>query len=125
MTQTQKSENTRIAQITEKPAKKVRGVPFKKGEDPRRNTTGQNKGSVSLTAMIRKKIRTLSPDGKREALEILADNIIQDALDSSDNMRKLIWNYLDGLPKANLDITSGGEELRNLTASIKKIAENK
>lgn len=75
------------------------------------NPNGRPEGSISLTAMIKKKLELLSPDGKRQAIEMLADNIIQDALDSSDNMRKLIWNYLDGLPKFSGDFTSGGEPL--------------
>jgi hypothetical protein len=69
------------------------------------NIDGKPLGSISLTAMIKKKLQLLSPDGKRQAIEVLADNIIQDGLDSSDNMRKLIWNYLDGLPKQGIDIT--------------------
>ena len=66
-------------------------------------------GTVSLTLMIKKRLRELTPDGKREAIEMLADNIIQDALDSSDNMRKLIWNYIDGLPKQSIELEGKGE----------------
>jgi len=68
------------------------------------NPNGRPIGSISLTDQIRKRIQELSPDQKRTALEWLADNIIQDALDGRDTQVKLVWNYLDGLPKANLDI---------------------
>lgn len=38
----EKRENTEIT------AKEVRGVPFKKGEDPRRNTDGRPQGSLDF-----------------------------------------------------------------------------
>lgn len=75
------------------------------------NPKGKPKGALSLTAAIKRRLRYLTPDGKRDAMEMLADNIIQDALDSSDKMRTLIWNYLDGLPQSKVDITSGGEKI--------------
>ena len=70
---------------------------------------GRPKDSISLTSAIKRRLRELTPDGKREAIEMLADNIIQDALDSSDNMRKLIWNYIDGLPKQSIELEGKGE----------------
>ncbi len=66
---------------------------------------GRKEGSISLTAVIKRKLKELHPDGKREAIEVLADNIIQDALDSNNKMRGLIWNYVDGMPKQSLEIS--------------------
>ena len=53
--------------------------------------------------MVKRKLIALRPDGQREAIEVLADNIIQDALDSSDRMRELIWNYVDGKPTQRIE----------------------
>lgn len=61
------------------------------------NPAGRPKG-LSLTEVIKQRLKELSPDGKRSALEWMADNIIQDALDHDNSMRKLLWNYLDGMP---------------------------
>ena len=97
--------------------------PWKPGESG--NPKGRPEGTISLTSMIKKKLELLSPDGKRQAIEVLADNIIQDALDSSDNMRKLVWNYLDGLPKFSGDFTSGGEPLGVIFLPRRKQDENK
>lgn len=60
---------------------------------------------LSLTEAIRQRLKELTPDQKRTALDFLADNIIQDALDHDNSMRKLIWNYLDGMPAQGLEIT--------------------
>ncbi|OGT24615.1 MAG: hypothetical protein A2W47_07110 [Gammaproteobacteria bacterium RIFCSPHIGHO2_12_38_15] len=92
--------------------------PIKNGEQTDRDITtgkfikgnkggpGRPEGSISLTTEIKKRLLLLSPDQKRTALEWLADNIIQDALDSNNKMRQMIWNYLDGLPKQSLEIES-------------------
>ena len=61
------------------------------------NPAGRPKG-LSLTEAIRRRLKELTPDDKRTALDFLADNIIQDALEHNNAMRKLIWNYLDGMP---------------------------
>ena len=68
------------------------------------NPAGRPEGSVSLTSMIKAKLEQMSPDGKRKALEVLAENIIQDALENNNKMRQLIWNYVDGMPRQGIDI---------------------
>ena len=75
---------------------------FKKGQSG--NPKGKPKGTISLTSMIKRKLQELVPDGKRQAIEMLADNIIQDALEHNNKMRQLIWNYVDGMPKQGIDI---------------------
>lgn len=95
------SEDT--ADFTAKKQKKrIVGRPFQKGVSG--NPKGRPKGSISLTSVIKRKLKEMSPDGKREAVEMLADNIIQDALDNNNKMRQLIWNYIDGLPKQNIKL---------------------
>jgi len=91
-----KSDNTAKERWIEYQEK--RGGKFKRGNP------GKPRGSLSLTAMIKKKLKTMSPDERRSALEALAENIIQDALESNNKMRQLIWNYLDGMPRQGIDI---------------------
>lgn len=76
---------------------------------------GRPKGSISLTERMRHRLAQLDPSTKREIIDRLIDNILQDALESestlSGKMRELIWNYIDGKPQQYTDITSGGEKL--------------
>ena len=58
----------------------------------------------SLTEAIKKRLKELSPDNKRTVLEWMADNILQDALDHDNTMRKLLWNYVDGMPHQSVDL---------------------
>ena len=117
MTKKQAKHNREKADETAKKQHRVIGRPFLPGVSG--NPKGRPKDSISLTTAIKRRLRELTPDGKREAIEMLADNIIQDALDSSDNMRKLIWNYIDGLPKQSTKIEIEGE-LPVRVISIKK-----
>jgi len=117
MTKKQVKHNREKADKTTKKQHRIIGRPFPPGISG--NPKGRPKDSISLTSAIKRRLRELTPDGKREAIEMLADNIIQDALDSSDNMRKLIWNYIDGLPKQSTKIEIEGE-LPVRVISIKK-----
>jgi len=117
MTRKQVKHNREKADKTTKKQHRIIGRPFPPGISG--NPKGRPKDSISLTSAIKRRLRELTPDGKREAIEMLADNIIQDALDSSDNMRKLIWNYIDGLPKQSTKIEIEGE-LPVRVISIKK-----
>lgn len=83
-------------------------MPFTKG-DPNINRNGRPVGSVSLVTLLKKKLETLSPDGKRIAAEVLTDNVIQDALDGNKQARDLVFKYIEGLPQAKVDVTSGGK----------------
>ena len=103
-----------------KPPKEFQWKPGESGNDK-----GKEIGTVSLTAAIKRRLKELSPDQKRTALDWLADNIIQDALEHNNAMRKLIWNYVDGLPQFNADFTSGGEPLGIIFLPRRKQDENK
>ena len=71
---------------------------------------GRQVGSISLTTKIKQRLQQLGPQN-REVIDQLADNIVQDALDGKDGLNKLVWAYLDGLPKQSTDITSGGKPI--------------
>jgi hypothetical protein len=77
---------------------------------------GRPEGSISLTTMIKQKLMTMSPDRRRTALEMLAENIIQDALESNDSMRRYIWDHLDGkaAQKINIDAELSQKKLIKL-----------
>lgn len=93
--------------ITEQKQDKRKSMPqlFKPGQSG--NPAGRPKGSVSITTEIKKRLEEMSPDGQRTALQVLVENIIQDALDNNNEMRKLIWNYVDGQPSQKVEQSGG------------------
>ena len=69
--------------------------PFKKGEDPRRNTTGMNKGSFSLTTAVKEFLKEKYKDGKTYG-EKLKEAAVVRAITKSDVLMKEIWDRVDG-----------------------------
>lgn len=66
---------------------------------------GRPKESFSLITILKEKLKTMSPDGKRTAAEVMIENIVQDALESDDKMRELIMNYIEGKPTNKVEIS--------------------
>jgi len=93
--------------VTKKQLKNLK--PMKKGEKGRSN--GRPKGSVSITKQMKEVLREviLMRDKKGKELkmtqaQMLAKSIARRAINGNDNMSKLIWNYMDGMPKQELGI---------------------
>lgn len=85
---------------TETTAKIVRGVPFQKGDDPRRNTDGRPKGTYSLKTKI---INLLKENPELED-KLIADLLAKD--------QALLIQLIDGRPHQSVDATSNGETLQ-------------
>lgn len=74
-----------------------KGGKFVKGSSG--NPHGKPPGSISLTTKIKERLAMLVDiNAKRQAIDMLADNMVQDALDGKNGMDKMIWAYLDGMP---------------------------
>lgn len=96
---------------TEKTAEKQQvGIPFKKGEDERRNMEGRPKGTISIKTEIKKRLKE-NPERFDELVEYYMK-------EETPVMRKLLWEMIDGkpketsevevkLPKPIMDITNG------------------
>lgn len=91
-------------QTKEKVEKTPKKHLFKKGQP---GGPGRPKGSVSLITAIKQRLSLLSEDKRRVVLEVLADQIVQDALSkgTSDANRRLILNYLEGMPRQSVNYT--------------------
>jgi hypothetical protein len=80
-------------------------MPFTK-DDPNINRNGRPKGSVSITSAIKKELEKC-PEGQDKAtyLDLLVKRIMKKAIMEGDQQTiKQIWNYVDGLPKQDIQI---------------------
>ena len=72
---------------------------------------GRPKGSVSITGEIRRKLQQASESG-RTYLDLVIDKIIDKAIKDGDTATlRIMWSYIDGMPKQSTDITSGGKPI--------------
>jgi len=64
------------------------------------NPFGRPKGSISITAEIKKKLAEV-PEGERKSyLDLIILKILKKAIiEENENMLKTIWSYMDGTPK--------------------------
>jgi len=88
-------------------------MPFVKG-DERINREGRPVGSkgLNLTSLLKDKLQEI-PEGKKETYsELFIKTLLHKAMIEKDlQSLKLIMNYVDGLPKQSMDITSKGKEI--------------
>jgi hypothetical protein len=100
--------------------------PFKKGKDPRRNTTGQNKGSFSLTRAVKEYLLQQAKDGETYGDKLKKAAVLR-AITKSDVLTKEIWDRMDGKVVQPTDITSGGKPIPlfdNVTVNKNGIRNN-
>ena len=75
---------------------------FKKGQSG--NPQGRPQGSISIIARIKKELTKIPSGQKITYVEILVKQILKKAIiDGDKEMIKLIWNYVDGMPKQALE----------------------
>ncbi len=95
---------------------------FKKGESG--NPKGRPKGALSFTTKVRAALMTVATtkDGKKISLEkALIDKIMQKAIqEGNEQMIRLMWNYLDGMPAQSVDHTTGGVPIINISPEVAK-----
>lgn len=98
--------------------------PFKEGDDPRRNLEGRPKGSVGLTTKLRKALDRIHEGTGNKYDELLVESIMKDAIKGNDNMRRLIFNYMEGMPLQKTDHTSGGKPIPITSVFIKDVPDS-
>lgn len=107
---------------TEKTADKVRGKPFQKGDDPRRNIEGRPLGALNFATKFRAFIEKVAENN-----ETTADEIEQQLLAIGYKRAKegdyQFWRDLHdrvyGKPQGSLDVTTKGDKISNTREEIK------
>lgn len=105
---------------TKKPKKDTK---FKKGPEWKGNKKGRPLGSVSITEAIKRKLLEVFPatgsDKNKEKklyLDKLVERILENGIQNGETKtQKDIWNYMDGQPKATIDIGADKDSLAALT----------
>ena len=77
------------------------------------NPEGRPKGSFSILTILKKKLQECpSGEDKRTYAERIVEKLLEDAEKKGDTqMRKIIFNYIEGMPAQAMDVTSKGEKL--------------
>jgi len=72
---------------------------------------GRPKG-LSITALVKAELDK-APEGEESTYaELLIRQLLKKAIVEGDSStQKLIWNYIDGLPQASLDVTSDNKPI--------------
>ena len=96
-----------MEQNTEKTAGKqqeqqVIGKPFVKGQSW--NPKGRPKGTISVTSAIKRRLNKIPKGERKKWLEKMVDTIMEEGItNKNDKLLKLLWNYVDGMPKQTLE----------------------
>lgn len=72
---------------------------------------GAPKGAVSLKGLLREHLEGIDPTEKESRAHKFIAKVFNQALKGDPTAQKLIFNYIEGLPQAVLDVTSGGKPL--------------
>lgn len=118
--QNEKTENTVEIQTD----KSDKPWLFKKGQSG--NPAGKPKGAKHFTTIVREAMKEeakIVGGGTMEIEKAIGKKVVQMALDGNEQMIKLIWNYMDGTPKATLEIDDArkDETKEQLADIIKKL----
>lgn len=83
------------------------------------NPAGRPKDSFSILTILKRKLQEC-PEGedKKTYAESIVEKMLEDAIVKGDTqMRKLILNYLEGMPKQSIDVEGNGILPINITIS--------
>jgi len=112
---------------TENSAKKVPGVPFKEGFDPRRNLDGRPKGVKNFTTLFEEAVKKLGLGEEPDAVEM---EILRKGIEMAKEGRYPFYkDFFDrryGQPTKTIDLTGNlkVQKIQELEEKLKDILEN-
>lgn len=90
------------------------------------NPAGPPIGHKKFTTEIRELLESTGKGNKFSYKEALKKKILELAIiDGSENIIKLIWNYLDGMPQQDVGILPGGREFGEPDPETKALIEKR
>ena len=66
------------------------------------NPNGKPAGSISLVALLKKKLKEYPEDDKKTYAEKLIDKIMDMGIEGNDKIIRSILGYIDGMPKESI-----------------------
>lgn len=87
---------------------------------------GRPKSGLSITELLKKELERVPEGQKVSYVEAFVKKLLGQALTDGDQAtQKLIMNYVDGLPRQNIDLGVDREGLEELTELLKAMANKK
>lgn len=87
------------------------------------NPNGRPKKGWTLSETMRNYLSEKDPKTKKIRRDELVEATREHALAGDPTSLKLIWNYMDGMPKQQVDVTSDGEKINFTVYSPEKRPE--
>jgi len=69
------------------------------------NPAGKPKGTLSLVSLIKKKLQKIDPNTKKSYADMFTEQIIIDAAKSDGQSRRLVMQYIEGMPQQKVETT--------------------
>ena len=96
---------------------------WKKGQTG--NPNGRPKKGFAITEWIRKELAKKDPDKKLSYLELFAMNLVRSAINGDPTARKIVMQYVDGMPVQKVDLGSSEGEAKITVEVVKRKNANK
>ena len=81
---------------------------------------------ISITELIKRELKKVPEGQQMSYAEAFVKKILKKAIMDDDGpTQKLLWNYVDGLPKANFGLEVDKESLAELTQFLREVANQK
>lgn len=91
------------------------------------NPDGRPPKGYSITEWFKEMLNS-----KPEVKDAIGKSIMKKALEGDTTAQKMVWQYMDGMPKQSTDITTNGESLNfqhltdeQITSKLDEIAKNR